>query len=188
MCVCPACAATCWGKGNNSLPVLPVYYPLFPFLPLPFSFFMYLRSLLLSPTRHHCRPPASSSIKPNLRRRPTASSLLQPFLRRYTPSPAYSARMMATSLPRLPIFEAVAAHDPASTAVVHASSGRRFTYGELLGDVGRARDRLREARGGRDLDGERVAFLVENSYDYIGELQDEKQTDWNFKPLRVLIR
>lgn len=80
---------------------------------------------------------------------------------------------MATSLPRLPIFEAVAAHDPASTVVVHAPSGRRFTYGELLGDVGRARDRLREARGGRDMDGERVAFLVENSYDYIGEFQGE---------------
>lgn len=63
----------------------------------------------------------------------------------------------------------MAAHDPASTAVVHAPSGRRFTYGELLGDVGRARDRLREAREGRDMDGERVAFLVENSYDYIGE-------------------
>lgn len=76
---------------------------------------------------------------------------------------------MATSLPRLPIFEAVAAHDPASTVVVHAPSGRRFTYGELLGDVGRARDQLREAKGGRDLDGERIAFLVENSYDYIGE-------------------
>ena len=74
-----------------------------------------------------------------------------------------------TTLPRLPILEAVARHDPASTVVVHAPSGRRFTYGELLGDVGRARDRLREARGGADMDGERVAFLVENSYDYVGE-------------------
>lgn len=73
-----------------------------------------------------------------------------------------------TTLPRLPLFEAVAAHDPASTAVVHCPSGRRFTYGELLGDVGRARDRLREARGGKEIDGERVAFLVENSYDYVG--------------------
>ncbi|KFH43369.1 Acyl-CoA synthetase family member-like protein [Hapsidospora chrysogenum ATCC 11550] len=72
-----------------------------------------------------------------------------------------------TTLPRLPILEAVSRHDPASTAVVHAASGRRFTYGELLGDVGRARDLLREARGGADLDGERIAFLVENSYDYV---------------------
>ena len=76
----------------------------------------------------------------------------------------------ATSLPRLPILEAVAAHDPASTAVIHALSGRRFTYGELLGDVARARERLREAVGGKEksLTGERVAFLIENSYDYVG--------------------
>lgn len=73
-----------------------------------------------------------------------------------------------TTLPRLPIFEAVAGHDPAATAVVHAPSGRRFTYGELLGDVGRARDMLKKARGGKEIDGERVAFLVENSYDYVG--------------------
>ncbi|OAA81029.1 2-succinylbenzoate-CoA ligase [Akanthomyces lecanii RCEF 1005] len=75
----------------------------------------------------------------------------------------------ATSLPRLPILEAVAAHDPASTAVIHALSGRRFTYGELLGDVARARERLREAVGGKEksLTGERVAFLIENSYDYV---------------------
>ena len=75
---------------------------------------------------------------------------------------------MASSLPRLPIFEAIAGHDPCSTAVVHAASGRRFAYGQLLGDVSRARDRLRSARGDADLDGERIAFLVENSYDYIG--------------------
>lgn len=75
---------------------------------------------------------------------------------------------MATLLPRLPILTAIASHDPSSTAVVHAS-GRRFTYGGLLGDVGRARDRLRDARGGAAIDGERVAFLVENSYDYVGQ-------------------
>lgn len=78
-----------------------------------------------------------------------------------------------TTLPRLPIFEAVAGHDAKSTAVVHAPSGRRFTYGELLGDVGRARDQLREARGGKQIDGERVAFLVENGYDYVGRFITE---------------
>lgn len=77
--------------------------------------------------------------------------------------------MLMSTLPRLPILEAVASHDPDSTAVVHSLSGRRFTYGELLGDVSRARDRLREAGGGRDLTGERIAFLIENSYDYVGE-------------------
>lgn len=77
--------------------------------------------------------------------------------------------MSTTALPRLPILEAISGHDPASTAVVHCASGRKFRYGELLGDVSRARDRLREAAGGRELAGERVAFLVENSYDYVGK-------------------
>ncbi|TFB02911.1 Acyl-CoA synthetase family member 3 [Trichoderma ghanense] len=81
-----------------------------------------------------------------------------------------SASASAAALPRLPVFEAVARHDAASLAVVHSLSGRRFAYGQLLGDVRRARSRLLEARGmgpGEDLDGERVAFLVENSYDYV---------------------
>ncbi|KAL7939110.1 acetyl-CoA synthetase-like protein [Trichoderma chlorosporum] len=86
-----------------------------------------------------------------------------------------SMRMASTSaaLPRLAIFEAVARHDPEALAVVHSLSGRRFTYGRLLGDVRRARTRLLEARGkgaGDDLDGERVALLVENSYDYVVSL------------------
>ncbi|PTB37834.1 hypothetical protein M441DRAFT_147518 [Trichoderma asperellum CBS 433.97] len=81
-------------------------------------------------------------------------------------------RMASTSaaLPRLAIFEAVARHDADALAVVHSLSGRTFTYGRLLGDVRRARGRLLEARGrsnGDDLDGERVALLVENSYDYV---------------------
>ncbi|KAM0258496.1 hypothetical protein ACHAQJ_003835 [Trichoderma viride] len=76
----------------------------------------------------------------------------------------------SAALPRLAIFEAVARHDPDALAVVHSLSGRSFTYGRLLGDVRRARSRLLEARGkttGDDLDGERVALLVENSYDYV---------------------
>ncbi|KAF7548148.1 hypothetical protein G7Z17_g7242 [Cylindrodendrum hubeiense] len=74
---------------------------------------------------------------------------------------------MLSTLPRLPLFEAVSRHDPESTAVVHSLSGRTFKYGELLGDVRRARDRLSEATGRDDLNGERIAFLVENSYDYV---------------------
>ena len=97
-------------------------------------------------------------LSPSAVRRPIASNLR-----------LYTSRRMASTLPRLPIFEAVAKHDPESTAVVHSQSGRSFKYGELLGDVRRARDRLREVRGREDLDGERIAFLVENSYDYVGE-------------------
>ncbi|KAL2199108.1 hypothetical protein P885DRAFT_31807 [Corynascus similis CBS 632.67] len=74
---------------------------------------------------------------------------------------------MATTLPRLPVFEAIARHDPESTAVIHSSSGRHFRYGELLGDVCKVRNRLYETAGRDDIDGERIAFLVENSYDYV---------------------
>jgi malonyl-CoA/methylmalonyl-CoA synthetase len=74
---------------------------------------------------------------------------------------------MASTLPRLPIFEAIASHDAKSTAVVHYPSGRSFSYGDLLGDVARAKASLRSESGVTE-PGERVAFLVENSYDYVG--------------------
>ena len=80
----------------------------------------------------------------------------------------YSYRM-ASTLPRLPLFEAISKHDPESTAVTHCLSGRTFRYGELLPDVARARDRIYQAAGKTDVQGERIAFLVENSYDYIGK-------------------
>jgi hypothetical protein len=68
------------------------------------------------------------------------------------------------------VFEAIARHDPDSTVVIHSNSGRRFRYGELLGDVCKVRNRLYETAGRDDMDGERIAFLVENSYDYVGKL------------------
>ncbi|KAI9755515.1 MAG: 40S ribosomal protein [Chaenotheca gracillima] len=75
---------------------------------------------------------------------------------------------MASTLPKLPVLEAIARHDPKSTAVVHSVSGRTFTYGELLSDVADARDKLRQHAPSKEgLDGQRVAFLVENSYDYV---------------------
>lgn len=75
---------------------------------------------------------------------------------------------MASSLPRLPVLEAISKHDPESTAVVHCLSGRSFRYGELLPDVAQARERLFAATGTSDLRGQRIAFLVENGYDYVG--------------------
>lgn len=78
---------------------------------------------------------------------------------------------MASTLPKLPVFEAIANHDPKSTAVIHSDSGRQFTYGQLLGDVAHARDQLRQSAGGQSTDGQGVAFLVENSYDYVGATQ-----------------
>ncbi|KAI0389622.1 hypothetical protein F5Y17DRAFT_448312 [Xylariaceae sp. FL0594] len=77
-------------------------------------------------------------------------------------------RMASTlALPKLPIFEAIARHDPQSIAVAHCLSGRAFKYGELLPDVCRLRDEIHHAAGKTDIRGERIAFLVENSYDYV---------------------
>lgn len=76
---------------------------------------------------------------------------------------------MASSLPKLPVFEAISRHDPDSTVVIHSGSGRRFKYGELLGDVCKTRNSLYERAGKTDINGERIAFLVENSYDYVGK-------------------
>jgi malonyl-CoA/methylmalonyl-CoA synthetase len=76
------------------------------------------------------------------------------------------------ALQRTPFFDAIEKHDPKSTAVVHSLSGRTFKYGSVLHDVANAKERLLEATGKTegDLVGERVAFLVENSYDYVGAL------------------
>jgi malonyl-CoA/methylmalonyl-CoA synthetase len=75
---------------------------------------------------------------------------------------------MAGTLPKLPLFEALVSHDAESLVVIHSASGRRFTYGGLVSDVTQAGDDLRRHAGNRKLDGERIAFLVENGYDYVG--------------------
>lgn len=74
---------------------------------------------------------------------------------------------MASTLPKLPVFKAIANHDPSSIAVIHCASGRRFTYGQLLKDVTDSREKLVQSAAGQRLDGQRIAFLVENSYDYV---------------------
>ncbi|KAI0861197.1 hypothetical protein F4860DRAFT_181206 [Xylaria cubensis] len=79
-----------------------------------------------------------------------------------------SSRMASTlTLPKFPLFDAITRHDPNSTAVAHCLSGRSFKYGELLPDICRARDHIYQAAGKTDIRGERIAFLVENSYDYV---------------------
>ena len=80
---------------------------------------------------------------------------------------------MASTFPNLPIFQAIASHDPNRVAVIHSKSNRTFTYGQLLTDVEGAKiqlyHRLKDAtRDGEPIGGQRVAFLVENGYDYIG--------------------
>lgn len=75
---------------------------------------------------------------------------------------------MTSTLPSSPIFEAIAKHDPKSTAIIHSASDRSFSYGSLLHDVAAAKDTLTAMVNGRPLAGERIAFLAENGYDYVG--------------------
>lgn len=73
------------------------------------------------------------------------------------------------NLPRIPIFEAIQKHDPTTTAVVHSKSGRSFTYGQLILDVAVEKERLLSEAGEHAVEGQPVAFLVENNYDFVGE-------------------
>lgn len=97
-------------------------------------------------------------------------------LSRRTTLPFCCARTISTNrlacLPRTPLFEAIKSHDPESSAVIHSLSGRQFSYGSLLKDVAIAKQRLANdaGRNAEALQGERIAFLVENSYDYVGAL------------------
>ncbi|TKA68944.1 hypothetical protein B0A55_08235 [Friedmanniomyces simplex] len=73
------------------------------------------------------------------------------------------------ALQRSPFLEAIQRHDPSSTAIVHSLSGRAFTYGSLLQDVAAAKEKLLQTTGKDEssIVGERIAFLVENGYDYV---------------------
>ncbi|KAI1421325.1 hypothetical protein F5Y12DRAFT_36699 [Xylaria sp. FL1777] len=84
-----------------------------------------------------------------------------------TPSSGSLKMASALTLPNFPIFDAISRHNPNSTVVAHCVSGRSFKYGELLPDVCRARDQIYAAAGRTDIRGERIAFLIENSYDYV---------------------
>lgn len=79
--------------------------------------------------------------------------------------PAIGSRSLS-SLPNLPLFRALRDHDPSHTAVVHSVSGRSFTYNNLVGDVLQTKEHL--TAKGNGIAGERVAFLAENGYDYVG--------------------
>ncbi|KAE8355677.1 hypothetical protein BDV28DRAFT_26900 [Aspergillus coremiiformis] len=90
-----------------------------------------------------------------------------------------------STLPNLPLFRALQDHDQSSLAVVHSASSRSFTYGNLVADVVRAKERLIESVGGRQdgLAGERIAFLAENSYDYVVTLLSVLASDAIALPL-----
>lgn len=75
---------------------------------------------------------------------------------------------MAISVQRSAFLEAIQNHNPSSTAVVNHDSGTSYSYGTLLRDIACAKERLVCSHGKNSLAGERVAFLVENGYDYVG--------------------
>ena len=56
--------------------------------------------------------------------------------------------------------------------MIHSGSQRTFTYGSLLHDVAAAKAQLASIGGGRPLAGERIAFLAEHGYDYVGNVDD----------------
>lgn len=93
--------------------------------------------------------------------RPSPHSRLQSL-----PNPS---RFLST-LPNLTLFRALQHHDPSSLAIIHSASSRCFTYCNLVSDVLRAKEDLEHKAGQKDrgLTGERIAFLAENSYDYVG--------------------
>ncbi|KAJ5121025.1 uncharacterized protein N7515_008986 [Penicillium bovifimosum] len=97
---------------------------------------------------------------------------------------ALSARLVST-LPNTHIFQALQKHDPESLAVVHSLSARSFTYGGLIADVVRTKEELerKAAAAQGQLVGERVAFLAENSYDYVVTLLAIFATDAIALPL-----
>lgn len=95
------------------------------------------------------------------------SNRLTSYLSPRATATATATRALST-LPNLPLFRALQNHDPTRQAVIHSASSRSFTYGNLLADVLEAKEKLRIRSQSSSLAGERVAFLAENSYDYVG--------------------
>ncbi|EAW10968.1 acyl-CoA synthetase [Aspergillus clavatus NRRL 1] len=93
----------------------------------------------------------------------------RPLTRRFQNSATSTALRSLSTLPNLPLFRALKYHDPSSLAVVHSASARSFAYGNLVADVLQAKEQLLASAGEKadSLAGERVAFLAENSYDYV---------------------
>lgn len=92
----------------------------------------------------------------------SSPSLTSPICLRLQP------RRMASTLPKLTIFQAVAKHDPDSTAVIHSDSNQSFSYGTLLRDVASTKKRISKIMRGSPLQGERIAFFAENNYNCVG--------------------
>jgi malonyl-CoA/methylmalonyl-CoA synthetase len=75
---------------------------------------------------------------------------------------------MALFVQRSAFLEAIQKHDPSSTAVVNHDNGTSFSYGTILHDIVCAKEQLMVSYTKDNIAGARVAFLVENSYTYVG--------------------
>jgi hypothetical protein len=87
---------------------------------------------------------------------------------KFTTSPWLQVCRMASTLPNLAVFRAISRHDPASAAIIHSDSNQAFSYGTLLQDVVAAKRQISQTVREAPLHGERIAFLAENGYDYVG--------------------
>ena len=76
---------------------------------------------------------------------------------------------MAVKHPRSVLFEALRAHDQGSIAIVDSASWKCVTYASLLKDISSFKHQLLRDVGRDDVSDERVAFIVENSYNYTGQ-------------------
>lgn len=75
---------------------------------------------------------------------------------------------MALQRPKSVLFEALRSHDRDSIAIMDTACGQHSTYATLLQDVQGFKQRLLEEIGRTDISGARVAFIVENGYNYAG--------------------
>lgn len=69
-----------------------------------------------------------------------------------------------STLPASGIFKTLAQHDSTTTAIT--CSHGVFCYGQLLQDAAALKDRMGKSRD--RLESGKIAFMVENSYDYVG--------------------
>ena len=75
---------------------------------------------------------------------------------------------MSASLHLTPLLKALNEPDASSIAIVSQNTGVAFSYGSLLRDVARARYALLQSVDGKSLAGQRIGFIVENGYSFVG--------------------
>lgn len=84
---------------------------------------------------------------------------------------------MASETGESAFFKAIRRHHSISTAIVNNASGDSFSYNTLLRDALHMRHTLSQGLN-RDLEfGERIAFIVENGYTYVGTMTSVTERD-----------